>query len=67
MGKLYDTVRQIEAAIARKGLPAFKVKGTIALRVGFSLALIEPGTPDDPAKIAALRQVAEDVLGEPLP
>ncbi len=64
MGKLYDTVRQIDAAIARKGLPVFKVKGLIAIRVGFSLALIDEATPDDPAKLAALRAAAKEVIGE---
>jgi len=64
MGKLYEAVRQIDAAIARKGLPAFKVKGLIAIRVGFSLALIRETTPDDPLKLAALRAAAEDVIGE---
>jgi len=64
MGKLYEAVRQIDAAIARKGLPAFKVKGLIAIRVGFSLALIHETTPDDPLKLSALRAAATDVIGE---
>ncbi len=64
MGKMYEAVRQIDAAIARKGLPGFKVKGLIAIRVGFSLALIDETTPDDPAKLAALQAAAKDVIGE---
>lgn len=67
MGKLYDTVRQIDAVIARKGLPVFKTKGLIAIHVGFSLALVEEATPDDDAKVDALRRVARQVLGEPIP
>ncbi|WP_041453734.1 hypothetical protein [Anaeromyxobacter dehalogenans] len=67
MGKLYDTVRQIDAVIARKNLPVFKTKGLIAIHVGFSLALVEEATPDDEAKVDALRRVAGQVLGEPIP
>ncbi len=66
MGKMYETVRLIDAVIARKGLPGFKVKGLIAIRAGFSLALIRETTPDDPAKLSALRAAAEDVIGEPI-
>jgi len=64
MGRMYDTVRQIEAIIARRGLPVFRTKGLIAIRVGFALGLIDEETPDDGAKIAALREAAREVLGE---
>jgi hypothetical protein len=67
MGKMYDTVRQIEAVIARKNLPVFKVKGLIAIQVGFSLALIDENTPEDATKVAALRNAARQVLGEVIP
>lgn len=64
MSQLYDTIQRIEQAIARKGLQPFRVKGLIALRAGFSLALIEASTPDDAAKLAALQAAAAQVLGE---
>lgn len=67
MGKLYDAVRHIDAVIAKKNLPLFKTKGLIAIHAGFSLALIEEETPDDGAKLEALRRVARQVLGEPIP
>lgn len=66
MGQLHDTIQRIEQVIARKNLQPFKVKGLIALRAGFSLALIEPATPDDPAKLASLRKAAREVLEEPV-
>ncbi len=66
MGRMYDTVQRIEAIIARKGLPVFRTRGLIAIRVGFSLGLVTEETPDDGAKIAALREAAREVLGEPI-
>ncbi len=66
MGQLYDTIQRIEQTIARKNLQPFRTKGLIALKAGFSLALVEAATPDDEAKLASLRQAAQDVLGEPL-
>lgn len=67
MGKLYDTVRHIEAVIQRKNLPFFKTKGLIAIEVGFALSLVTEKTPDDPARIAALKAAATQVLGERIP
>jgi hypothetical protein len=66
VGQLYQTIQRIEQVIARRNLQPFKTKGLIALRAGFSLALIEPTSPDDAAKLAGLRQAASQVLGEPL-
>jgi hypothetical protein len=65
VGQLYETIQRIEQVIARRNLQPFKTKGLIALKAGFSLALIEASTPDDPAKLAALRSAASAVLGEP--
>ncbi len=64
MGRIYDTVRNIDAVIARKGLPVFKTKGLIAIKAGFSLALIDENTPENAPQIAALRAAAREVLGE---
>lgn len=64
MGQLYETIQRIEQVIARNHLQPFKTRGLIALRAGFSLALIEASTPDDAVKLAALRQAARQVLGE---
>ncbi len=66
MGQMYDTVKHIESVIEKKGLPQFRTKGLIAIRVGFALSLVTDKTPDDPAKIAALRAAAREVLGEPV-
>ncbi len=63
MGMLFDTVQQIERVIATRRLEVFRTKGRIALEAGFSLSLIRPATPDDPGKLLALRQAAEQVLG----
>lgn len=66
MGQLYDTIQRIEQVIVQRDLQPFRTKGLIALKAGFSLALIEVGTPDDAEKLASLRRAARDVLGEPL-
>lgn len=62
MGKLYDTIQHIEQVIAQRRLHAFRTRGFIALKAGFSLALIEAGTPDDEVKLARLRRAADEVL-----
>lgn len=64
MGILYDTVKRVEGTIERKGLPLYKTRGLIGLRAGFLLGMVTPDTPDDPARIAALRAAAKEVLGE---
>lgn len=66
MAQLYETIQRIEQAIARKNLQPFRTKGLIALKAGFSLALVDASTPDDAAKLSSLRQAARDVLGEPV-
>lgn len=64
MGALYDLVQRIEASIERQGLPRFKVKGSIGLKAGLLLSLVTPDTPDDPAKVEAVKAAARDVLGD---
>jgi hypothetical protein len=64
MGQLYEMVQQVDQLINRKGLPFAKTKGLVVIKAGFSLVLIEPTTPDDPARIAKLRAAVKDVLGE---
>jgi hypothetical protein len=64
MGQLYEMVQEIDQLIHRKGLPFAKTKGLVVIKAGFSLVLIEPSTPDDPAKAAKLRAAVKDVLGE---
>jgi hypothetical protein len=66
VGQLYETIQRIEQVIARKDLQPFKIKGLIALKVGFSLALIEASSPDDAGKLSRLKQAARQVLGEPV-
>lgn len=64
MGQLYDMVQQLDQLIHHRGLPFAKTKGLVVIRAGFSLILIEPTTPDDPAKAERLRAAVKDVLGE---
>jgi len=66
VGQLYETIQRIEQVIARKDLQPFKTKGLIALKVGFSLALIEVSSPDDAGKLSRLKQATRQVLGEPV-
>lgn len=63
MGKLYDYAQAIEEHIRRNNLDVFKTRGQIAMKVGFIVTLIKADDPDDPEKIAAIRDAAQDVLG----
>jgi hypothetical protein len=63
MGKLYDYAQRIEEHIQRNNLDVFKSRGAIAMRVGFIVTLIRPDDPDDPAKVQALKEAAQEVLG----
>jgi len=62
MSVIFDLKTKIEKNIADKKLDAAAVKGKIALQTGFLLSLITAATPDDPAKVAKLKQAAADVL-----
>ena len=62
MSILYDLRLSIENKIKADGLDAMQVKGELGLRSGRLLSLISPGTPDDPAVVAKLRQAARDLL-----
>jgi len=64
MGQLYEMVQQVDQLIHRKGLPFARTKGLVVIKAGFSLVLIEPSTPDDPARAERLRAAVKDVLGE---
>jgi hypothetical protein len=66
VGQLYDTIQRIEQVIAKRNMQAFKTKGLIALKAGFSLALVDASTPDDPGKLTSLKSAAKEVLGEPV-
>jgi hypothetical protein len=63
MGKLYDYCVQVQQHIERNGLDVFKTRGALAMRCGFLITLVEENDPDDPSKVASLRQAALDVLG----
>jgi len=65
-GQLHRLVQRIDQLILRTGLDRFKARGKIAFKVGFSLDLIEPDTPDDPGKLQKLKAAAAEVLGHPL-
>lgn len=66
MGRLYEAAKRIDDIIERKGLDKFRIRGAISLKTGFVVGLIAEDEPDDPQKLSALRQAAEEVLGESL-
>ncbi len=66
MGQLYEMVQRLDQLIEKKGLPFARTKGLVVIKAGFSLVLIEPTTPDDPAKLEKLRAAVKDVIGEGL-
>lgn len=63
MGKLYDYSTRIQEHIVAKNLDVFKTRGELAMKCGFIITLIGPSDPDDPQKVAALRDAAKTVLG----
>ena len=63
MAAMYDLRMAIEKKIESLGLDGAKTRGLIGLKSGKLLTLISPATPDDPAAIAKLRDVAREVLG----
>jgi hypothetical protein len=62
MSVIFDLKTKIEKTITDKKLDAAAIKGKIALQTGFLLSLITATTPDDPAKVAKLKQAAADIL-----
>ena len=64
-GALHRLVQEIDAAIVRSGGDRFKLRGRIALMAGFALDLVDPDSPDDPAKFQKLQTAASTVLGRP--
>jgi len=63
MGRLYSGCQQVLQEIDRQGLDLFKTRGALALETGFLVSMVEPGDPDDEARIELLRKAAKDVLG----
>lgn len=62
MGKLFDLKQKAEKIIAEKKLDPIKYSGQIGLKAGFMLPFVKDSTPDDPAKIDALRKAIKTVL-----
>lgn len=65
-GRLWEAVQRINALIERSGEDPYKLRGKIALKAGFSLDLVDPETPDDPARLQKLKAAASAVLGQPV-
>jgi hypothetical protein len=63
VGKLFEAVQKIDAAITQKNLDRADMRGKIGLKAGVLLAVLKADTPDDPAKLEKLRRAAQDVLG----
>jgi hypothetical protein len=63
MGALFEAKQKIDLVIQQKGLDPAQIKGAIGLKTGILLNLLNANTPDDPAKLAKLKQAAAEVLG----
>jgi len=63
VNELYDLVQRVNAEVDRRGLDAFRVRGEIALKVGYLISLVDEQTPSEPDKVEQLRLVAKEVLG----
>lgn len=64
MGKTYALVKELEQTIERMNLPLFPTKGRVSMRAGFIVTAVKPDTPDDPVKLAALKEAIKAVLAE---
>jgi hypothetical protein len=62
MGKLYDAAQVILSTIEERGLDVFRTRGAINMKTGFLITLVHEDDPDDPEKLAALRDAAKEVL-----
>jgi hypothetical protein len=62
MGALYDMRMLIENIIGEKRMDLVPTRGAIGMQAGFLLSLVSENSPDDPAKIEALRQAVLQVL-----
>lgn len=60
---MYDACREVIDYIDRSGLDVYKTRGAITLRTGFLITLVDEDDVDDPARIAAIREAAKEVLG----
>lgn len=63
MGKLYDACKQVIDYIDSSGQDVFKARGSIAMRTGFLITLVREDDPDDPVKVKAVVDAAQEVLG----
>ena len=65
MGQMYDLKLRIDQVIGQQRLDDVKTRGAIGMRSGVMLSLINASTPDDPAKIQKIRDVAAEILRVP--
>lgn len=63
-GALHELVQRVDARLAQSGADRFKLRGQIAMKAGFTLDLVDAGTPDDPERLAKLRAAVIAVLGK---
>jgi predicted regulator of Ras-like GTPase activity (Roadblock/LC7/MglB family) len=63
-GELHRLVQLVEALVRQSGGDRVRLRGQIALKAGFTLDLVDAGTPDDPVRIQSLRAAVRAVLGQ---
>jgi hypothetical protein len=62
MGALHDAKVKLESLCAGRKLNPAQVKGSLSLRAGILLALVNEATPDDPVKLEKLRAAARELF-----
>jgi hypothetical protein len=62
MGVLNDIKVRIDRVIEEKKLDGAVIRGKLALKTGFLLAIVNASTPDDPVKVAKLKSAAAEIL-----
>jgi hypothetical protein len=69
MSLLYDAISKVDGLIREAGKTNkefFQAKGQISMKAGFVLSTIGETSPDDPAKLKALKEAVKAVLGKEL-
>lgn len=64
MGVLYDLKMQVETIAVRQHRDVSLIRGEISRKAGFMISLVGVSSPDDPDRVARLKDAIFEVLNE---
>ena len=67
MGKLYEACQTVIRQIEARGLDTYRCRGALAMETGFLVSAVGPNDPDDPERVARLRDAAMSLYGIQIP